>query len=109
MSTFGTPRDCNNGCRALIYFDAKSSVGHPTADKWLPLEYKEGRKTDIIHNCPNKKQNGSLTAVTTAVTTPNQNLAHLVSKLDLNSLAVIKAIVAALNEYLAIKEQQGKA
>ena len=43
----------------MIYFDAHSLVGHPTADKWVPLEYKEGMKTDTIHICPNKKQNGS--------------------------------------------------
>ena len=66
MSTFGTPRGCNNDCGATIYFDAHSSVGHPTADKWVPLEFKEGRKTDTIHICPNKKgQNGTLPAVVT--------------------------------------------
>ena len=100
MSTFGTPRDCNNGCRALIYFDAHSSVGHPTVDKWLPLEYKEGRKTDTIHICPNKKQNGSLPAVVT--TTPATTTTT--SKLDLDGLAMIKVITAALNEYISIKE-----
>ena len=90
MSDFGKPRDCNSGCGSLIYFDAHSSVGHPTADKWVPLEYKEGRKTDAIHVCPNKKQNGSLTAVATATTATN--------------LDVIKAIRTALDEYIAIHE-----
>ena len=97
MSTFGTPRDCTNGCGSVIYFDAHSSVGHPTADKWVPLEFKEGRKTDTIHICANKKQNGTLPAVVTTTATP--------SKLDLDSLAVIKAIAAALNDYIAIKEK----
>jgi hypothetical protein len=105
MSTFGTPKDCMNGCGGIIYFDAHSSLGHPTPtpDKWVPLEFKEGRKTDTIHICPNKKQNGTLPAVVTtaaAITTPNQN------KLDLDGLAMIKVIAMALNEYLAIKEQK---
>ena len=55
MSEFGRPKDCMNGCGSVIYFDAHSSIGHPTTDRWLPLEYKEGRKTDTVHICPNKK------------------------------------------------------
>jgi hypothetical protein len=70
MSDFGRPRDCINHCGSIIYFDANSSVGHPAPNKWLPLEYKEGRKTDTFHDCPNKKQNGSLTATAIAVATP---------------------------------------
>ena len=98
MSEFGKPRGCNNHCGAMIYFDAKSSVGHPSSDKWVPLEFKDGLKTDLAHICSKKGQNGSLTAVTT--TTPNK------PDLDNNSnnLAVIKAIAAALNDYIAIKE-----
>jgi len=98
MSDFGKPKGCNNGCGATIYFDAHSLVGHPTSDKWLPLEYKEGRKTDTIHNCPKKKQslngngNGSSSTETAA------------PKLDLNNLNVIRVIAAALEEYIAIKE-----
>lgn len=75
MSDFGKPRDCNSGCGALIYFDAHSSVGHPTADRWVPLEYKGGIKTDAVHQCPNKKQqNGTLTAVAATTTTNNTSL-----------------------------------
>ena len=40
-------------------FDAYSKAGHPTADKWLPLEFRQGMKTDTIHNCPKKGQNGN--------------------------------------------------
>ena len=97
MSTFGTPRDCTNGCGSVIYFDAHSSVGHPTADKWVPLEFKEGRKTDTIHICANKKQNGTLPAVVTT------NAAAATST-STDNLAMIKVIAAALNEYIAIKE-----
>ena len=99
MSTFGTARSCNNGCGGMVYFDAHSSIGHPTADKWVPLEYKEGMKKDTAHICPNKKQNGSLTAVTASA------IATAGNKLELDSLAVIKVIAAALNEYVAIKEK----
>ena len=56
MSEFGKPRGCNNGCNAMIYFDAHSTVGHPSSDKWVPLEFKEGLKTDMPHDCPNKKK-----------------------------------------------------
>ena len=89
-------------CGAVIYFDAHSSVGHPTPDKWIPLEYKEGRKTDTIHNCPNKKQNGSSTCI--GNNNSSAATAATPSKLDLDSLALIKVIAAALNEYIAIKE-----
>jgi hypothetical protein len=92
MSEFGKPRDCNNGCGGMVYFDAHSSTGHPTADKWVPLEYVEGRKTDTIHICPNKKQNGTLPVLVT--TTAAAAAAATPSKLELDSLAVIKAIAA---------------
>jgi hypothetical protein len=85
-----------------IYFDAHSLVGHPSPDKWLPLEYKEGRKTDQIHNCPKKQQallssngNGNPTPAVAAKETP---------KLDLNNLNVIRVIAAALEEYIRMKE-----
>lgn len=76
MSEFGKPRGCNNGCNAMIYFDAHSTVGHPSSDKWVPLEFKEGLKTDMPHDCPNKKkqQNGTLTAVAATTTTNNTSL-----------------------------------
>lgn len=100
MSNFNKVKGCINGCGSSIYFDVNSKTGHPTADIWKPLEFKNGLRTDNIHICPNKKQNGSLTAVTAtaaAITTS--------SKLDLDNLAVIKVIAAALNEYIAIKER----
>ena len=52
------------------------TVGHPSSDKWVPLEFKEGLKTDMPHDCPNKKkQNGSsLTAVATTVSTTKPDL-----------------------------------
>lgn len=32
MSEFDKPSECMNGCGPMVYFDAKSSVGHPTTD-----------------------------------------------------------------------------
>lgn len=91
MSEFGKPRGCNNGCNAMIYFDAHSTVGHPSSEKWIPLEFKNGLKTDLAHDCPKKKQqNGLIAAATSTASTDN--------------LAMIKVIAAALNEYIAIKE-----
>jgi hypothetical protein len=61
MSSFNQPRQCNKECGSIIYFDRNSLVGHPKENVWLPLEYKEGRKTDTLHNCPRKNHNGTLT------------------------------------------------
>lgn len=99
MSNISTPKQCINQCGSVIYFDAYSKAGHPTTDKWLPLEYKEGRKTDTIHNCPKKqKQNGLVTAVATATT----------SKINTNTkqalLQRLKDIEHSVNELTAFIE-----
>jgi hypothetical protein len=71
------PKQCTGGCGAMVYFDRNSPTGHPSPDKWVPLEIKEGRRTDVAHNCP--KRNGSssgtldTTATTTAATMMRQN------------------------------------
>lgn len=94
MSGFGKPIDCINGCGGMVYFDRKSYVGHPTVDKSIPLEYKDGLKTDQIHECskrPNLNAQLLSNAAAAATTTAMDNL------------AVIKQIAAALNEYMAIK------
>jgi hypothetical protein len=66
MSSFNQPKECNKGCHSMIYFDRNSLVGHPQENVWLPLEYKEGRKTDTLHNCPKKNGSGTLNVPTTA-------------------------------------------
>jgi mannose-6-phosphate isomerase-like protein (cupin superfamily) len=33
------PQPCKKTVKTWIYFDKDSAVGHPNADKWLPLEY----------------------------------------------------------------------
>lgn len=102
MSDFGKAKPCNNGCGATIYFDAHSLVGHPTSDKWLPLEYKEGRKTDTIHNCPKKKQslNGNGNGISS--TTKQQEASILeIDEITLESLTEeFQTLVKHISEYL---------
>jgi hypothetical protein len=56
MSEFGKPQPCKNNCGGWIYFDRDSKAGHPSFDKWIPLQYDNdnGIKTDEPHRCPNK-------------------------------------------------------
>jgi hypothetical protein len=58
--SYGNPQLCKNQCGAWIYFDKDSAEGHPSADKWLPLEYNHdsGIKTGLIYQC-SKKSNAS--------------------------------------------------
>jgi hypothetical protein len=58
-----------------MYFDKDSPTGHPSPDKWVPLEIKEGRKTDVAHNCPNRN-GGTLdaAATTTAIIVKPESL-----------------------------------
>jgi hypothetical protein len=61
MSKFGEPQACRNNCGGWIYFDRDSKLGHPTNEKWIPLEYAKdtGIKTGQIHQC--SKRNGGYT------------------------------------------------
>jgi hypothetical protein len=88
MSEIGKPKECINGCDRIIYFDKNSSVGHPTTDKWIPLEYKSGLRVDTIHECSKKPRNVLLQG----------------NAVKIDNLAVIKQIADALYEYIAIKE-----
>jgi hypothetical protein len=56
MAEFGKPQPCRNNCGAWIYFDKNLKDGHPSPDKWIPLEYAKdtGVKTGQVHQCPNK-------------------------------------------------------
>jgi hypothetical protein len=63
-------KPCTRGCGAMVYFDKDSPTGHPSPDKWIPLEMKEGRRTDAAHNCPMRNtSNGSTLDNTTAAAT----------------------------------------
>lgn len=56
MSELGKPQPCKNNCGGWIYFDRDSKTGHPSFNKWIPLQYDNdnGIKTDEPHRCPNK-------------------------------------------------------
>jgi hypothetical protein len=94
MSKFGKPKQCNNGCGALIYFDRDSTAGHPSADKWIPLEIKEGRRTEQPHNCPKKNENSSSTLVTTTV------------KSESESINFAETLSQILHDYIRLKRQE---
>lgn len=59
MSDFGKVKSCNNGCGTLIYFDAQSTVGHPSPDRWVPLEYVDNTKTNMPHQCPKRSKHNN--------------------------------------------------
>jgi hypothetical protein len=50
---------CRRGCGTLIYFDAQSTIGHPSPDKWIPLEYVNNQKTGNPHQCPKSSYKGN--------------------------------------------------
>jgi hypothetical protein len=50
--------------RWMVYFDAHSSVGHPTVDKWIPLEYKGGPENPTQYMSVQRDQKVSCYIVT---------------------------------------------
>jgi hypothetical protein len=66
MSKFGEPQACRNNCGAYIYFDKDSEIGHPSADRWIPLVYEHdtGLRTNTAHQCPNSSFNKGQTQQT---------------------------------------------
>ena len=93
MSTFAEPKDCIYGCGTKVYFDRNSKTGHPSADKWIPLEIKEGRRTDVAHNCP-KKKNG------------NGHTLEATTEPKLESLKFAQSLFEVLQEYLRLKTKE---
>ena len=93
MSKFGESRACNNSCGTMIYFDKNSSVGHPNQNTWIPLEIKEGRKTDVAHNCPKKKNGQTLT-----------NIEETVQPAD--TLKVAESLLEILTDYIRLKTKE---
>jgi hypothetical protein len=67
VSEFGTPQPYQNSCGASIYFDRDSTIGHPSENKWVSLEFVNGIKTDNPYDCPIRKT-GSKTTNTSAMT-----------------------------------------
>jgi hypothetical protein len=91
MSKFGEPQSCKKGCGGYIYFDRDSTNGHPSSEKWIPLDYNNdtGLRTDQPHQCPNK---GKTTT----------------SKLETSEtiISLLKEIDGKLNRLLAIEGQE---
>lgn len=91
MSDFGKPQPCRNQCGAWIYFDRDSEIGHPSADKWVPLVYENdtGLRTNTAHQCLKSPYSKSQSqqpqptqqASTTIVTQATQN-DMIIRKLD---------------------------
>lgn len=89
---------CTRGCGTLVYFDKNSPTGHPSPDKWIPLEIKEGRKTDVAHNCPKRHGGSDTLDNTNTATTP-----AIVVKPELLKLA--ESLSEILQEYVKLKRQ----
>ena len=103
MSGFGKPQLCRNGCNKQIYFDRNSLVGHPTEHLWIPLEYRDGLKTDQAHQCPRRNQGPVISNGNGGNGNPTP-VKQTDSKLDLDHLNMLKEIAAALQKYITIKE-----
>lgn len=77
MSEKSKPKLCTRGCGTIVYFDKNSPTGYPSTDRWIPLKIKEGRRTDVAHNCPKRSGSGnsgtlySTTTTTGTISTPD--------------------------------------
>jgi hypothetical protein len=85
------------------------SVKHPAILSSLLFHFSTYPYADIIHDCPKKKCISALLTAATATTASGLTSTAVSEtpkpkKLDLDNLAVIKVVAAALNEYIAIKD-----
>ncbi|MGC1133761.1 MAG: hypothetical protein WA941_13125 [Nitrososphaeraceae archaeon] len=94
MSKFGEPTPCKKGCGKYIYFDRDSANGHPSADKWIPLEYNNdaGLRTDQPHQCPNKGKGTTIAAASNSKAETSETIIQLLKDIDgkLNRLLAIE-------------------
>ncbi len=79
--------------------DKNSPTGHPSADKWVPLEIKEGRKTDVAHNCPKRNNSSSGTLDNNATTTK-----AIIAKPQ--ALETAEALIEILEDYVRLKRAE---
>jgi hypothetical protein len=106
---------CRRGCGTLIYFDAQSTVGHPSPDKWIPLEYVNNQKTGNPHNCP-KRSNGSTKGTISRETMqtepqkPKDREIDIVAAVEAEPLilTVLKAISSRLDQIVTLMEEDRK-
>ena len=86
----------------MVYFDKNSTVGHPSPDKWIPLEIKEGRKTDVAHNCPKRYDSaGTLDSSFS----PSSSRTTITS-LSADSLKFAEVFREILDDYIRLKRQE---
>jgi hypothetical protein len=95
-------KPCTRGCGVMVYFDKDSPTGHPSPDKWIPLEMKEGRRTDVAHNCP-KRNGGTLDA---AAPTATATTAAIIVKPESLQLEFAETLSQILQEYVRLKKQE---
>jgi hypothetical protein len=101
MSDFGKPHPCRNSCGASIYFDRDSTVGHPSENKWVPLEYVNGIKTDQPHNCPNQKSDSKTTE-------PSEAQANQIQepiKVEDEVVQLINVLISKLNVLIQARQK----
>jgi hypothetical protein len=104
--SYGNPQPCKNNCGAWIYFDKDSAAGHPSADKWLPLEYNHdtGIKTGLIHQCSNKRSNvPKFQQSLNLATSSTQETKEADTS---NTNALLKIIIAELQRLINLFEEQ---
>lgn len=87
---------------ALVYFDKHSPIGHPSPDKWIPLEMKEGKRTDVAHTCPKRNNGSALDSTSTAVATTTT--AAIITKPE--SLQFAETLSQILQDYIRPKKQE---
>jgi hypothetical protein len=91
----------------MVYFDKDSTVGHPSADKWIPLEIKEGRKTDVAHNCPKRNissSNGSTLDNNNTTETTTTTTAAIIVKPEMLQFA--ETLSQILQDYVRLKKSE---
>jgi hypothetical protein len=82
----------------MDYFDKNSPTGHPSPDKWVPLEMKGNLRTDMAHNCPKKNVGGTL---------DNTMTAAIIVKPEL--LKTAHGLIELLQDYVRLKRQDAAA
>jgi hypothetical protein len=115
MSEFGKPQTCKNECGAWIYFDKDSKVGHPSPDKWIPLEYNKdtGIRTDQIHHCPNRpffSSNGGIGSGTgsssTIAATPGTEATTTAPTKEDRIISMLNGITIKLDRLIGLLEER---
>jgi hypothetical protein len=104
MINLSDAKMCSKGCGAMVYFDKNSTVGHPSPDKWVPLEIKEGRKTDVAHNCPKRYDSAG------TLDSSSSSSSSRTTTTPADSLKFAESLLEILADYIRLKtKEQGAA